>query len=186
MKFYNLEDIKKHLEQLKAEHRAKVEAWQNVTIEKKKNGEEFAQLGKALKNARFSYPFYESDKMHPQIEIYTRANNKSIQDTIEIYGTLKDAPEKEQDHETRRNGWQYPIYIFTFDEIREAIASRIEWHKNKIEDFAEQEKRAKKAYTQYQKAIANAEKQLKENCGISGNGAPLYNNSLYYAIKESI
>ena len=37
MKFYNLEDIKKHLEQLKAEHRAKVEAWQNVTIEKKKN-----------------------------------------------------------------------------------------------------------------------------------------------------
>ena len=177
----NLDAIIKRLTDYKNEYSAKLEVWQKVTLEKKKSGEEFEQIGRGLKGAKLSFPDYESDKMHPQIKIIFSANGRILEDHLLIYGHLDEHPEKVNDHEIRENGIYRKVFIFTPDEIREAIAKYIDFHSSQIESYERQLKAAKKAFNAYKKAIEKAEEQLRINSGCYDEK---YKNSLYYAIKD--
>lgn len=177
----NLNAILERLTAYKNEYTAKFDAWQNVTLEKKKSGEEFEQIGRGLKNAKLAFPDYENDKLHPQIKIFFSANGRIIEDHLCIYDHLDEHPEKAADHEVRENGIYRKTFIFTPDEIREALAKYIIFLSSQIDSYEKQLKSAKKAFEAYKKAIEKAEEQLIINSGCHGEK---HKNSLYYAIKD--
>lgn len=180
----NLESIIEKLKLYRAEHFAKCEAWEGVTLKKKSDGGEYARIGDALTGgARLMYPFYESSKLHPEIKIYISAGGRAVEDDIKIFGFLDENPAAAESHEIRRESCYRATYILNADEIREAIQKRAAWHAAMIESYAQQIKAAKKAYNQYKNAIKRAEEALKANSGCLGER---YHNSLYYAIKEAI
>lgn len=179
-----LKMIIEKLEAYKEEHAAKLAAWEGVTLEKKTSGEEFAQMGRALTGgAKLAYPFYENTKLHPQIIIYTCVGSRYVEDSLYIYGFLDEHKEKEKDHEIRRDaGISRSTFIFTPDEVREAIKNKIAFHSEQVASYTAQIKAAQKAFESYQKAIEAAERDLKNNCGCSSS---IFPNSLYYAIKDA-
>lgn len=179
-----LENIVSKLENYKAEHEAKRDAWQGVTLEKKKNGGEFEQIGRGLTGgASLFFDSYESDKLHPKIRLFANSNGRYIESYIYCYGFLDEHPEKEKDHEIRRNGYSRATFIFTPDEIREAIKHQAEAEADFVKSYEAQIKAAKKAFTAYEKAITEAEKTLKINSGCAGEMFP---NTLYFEIKENV
>ena len=180
-----LENIIEKLENYKKDHEAKAKAWEGVTLEKKKSGEEFAQIGRGLTGgAKLQYPFYENSLLHPQITIYTQTNHRTTEDKIDIFLFLDEHPEKAEGHEIRTEGSIHrATVILTPDEIREAIKTRAEWHKQQVNSYNAQILAAKKAFTAYQKAIEKAENELKANSGCAGE---MFGNSLYFAVKENV
>lgn len=179
-----LENIIEKLENYKSDHEAKAQAWQGVTIQKKKSGEEFAQIGRALTGgAVYGFDNSETDHLHPKLFLHTRVNGRYVESYIYCYGYLDEAPEKENGHEIRRNGYSRATWIFTADEMREAIQNQVNFHLEQVASYTAQIKAAKKAFTAYQKAIEKAENELKINSGCAGD---MFGNSLYFAVKENV
>lgn len=69
-RIYNVEDVKKKINDGLHDSIERREAWEKVEVMKTKSGKEFAQLGRALKNAKIGTS-YSADDI--KIEVYYRS-----------------------------------------------------------------------------------------------------------------
>lgn len=123
--------VKKSLEQVKAELEKNAEraaaladAWRNVTIEKKKDGKEFAALGRAIHGASVRPYAYHNGNGEKTIFVFARYSNGGYtDDEIRTFGTLRDLPK--DDPRRPASVGLYNTYELTPDELREKIAERV-------------------------------------------------------------
>ena len=81
-----LEEILKGLAATRDECAAYAEAWEAATVEKKKSGEEFASLARALKGAKMGVYAPIEDAAHPYATIYTHTAARGYtRDTIPLF-----------------------------------------------------------------------------------------------------
>ncbi len=179
----NIEEVKTELQTQLDNYKSALAAWQAVTIHKKKDNSEFAQIGRALEGAHISTSC-PNDAAHPAIEITYKNKHGYNSDTLDIYFYCDQLPDKGASRETVFDGgiWQRKTSPMNAEEIRAAIANRIEIYKNRVETLKKQLEIAEKAFTNYRAAIAKAEKELREICNTARETDEIGETSLYYAI----
>ena len=176
----DLEQIKRTLNNYLEEHEAEVEAWQQVKIEKKKNGEEFARLSQALKNGYIGKYYPVEDGLHPYITIYTKTKSgKYVNDSMPIFYYLDELPNTDERKKDLRPQFVRQTTPMTNDEIMNAIKNHINKHNKSIEGLKRDLDNAEKAYNNYMQALQQAEQQLKADTQYDLDK----HSSLYYEIK---
>lgn len=119
--------VKHQLQQYLNETRAELAAWQSVTIERKKDGAEMAQLGRAIRGAKLSTTYPAHDATHPVLYVYFEANNEYRENYIRAYYYCDELPDKGASRKTVYNGGILrKTSPMTAQELREAIKKQIE------------------------------------------------------------
>ena len=184
-KYDNFDEVKTELVKMLADYQARVRAWEAVTIEKKKNGEEMAQLGRALKNARIGGYYPVEDAAHPYISIYYESYGYKS-DHLEAFfydgKTPKDGNKRDPLPVER---WQEKTYKMTADDIREAISKEIDSYNSYISSLKKQIEQGREIFDEYRAAIEEAEKRLTERDKQLREAGEIYPTSLYHRIKEA-
>ena len=170
-KFNSAEEVKAELFRLLEEIRDEKNAWKKVVIRKKKNGEEFVQISRAIDGARLSYDY----AYHPEIEVDWSTGNKYMQSCLPAFRYL----------ETCR-GFISNIELNTAEELREAITKRIEQLEKMEKSYEKQIKICEYAYTEYRNAVIKAENALKEIEDVAKGEGEIGHTTLYYAITKTI
>ena len=184
-KYDNFDEIKIELVKMIADYQARVKVWETVTIEKKKNGEEMAQLGRALKNARIGAYYPVEDAAHPYITISYQSNGYKT-DNIAIYFNGEDLPKDGRERAKLGGcGFIRETYAMTPDDIREAIRKTIDTYKNRITSLKNQIEQGREMFEEYRAAIEEAEKRLTERDKQLREAGENYPTSLYHRIKET-
>lgn len=182
--YNNFEEIKKSLQDSLKDYMAMVEAWQSVTIEKKKNGEDFAQIGRALKNAKLGQCYPVEDAGHPYVTIsYESGYYKT--DSLPIFFYENELPKDNIDRNKLLVGYcTKQTYQMTTHDIRNAIKNRVEKYKKYIVSLKNQLKYGEKMFNTFRNSIQNAIDKLKEE-DLKIRDDKLFPTSLYYKIIES-
>lgn len=180
---YNtISDVTNELKNRRSDAIAKRDAWQKVTVDKKKNGDEFARIGQAVNGARIGQYLPVEDDLHPYLTVCARnsQNGDYIRDEMRIFWYLDELPKEDE-----RRAAYIPQCVRqttpkTPDEIRAAIKQRVEMYNEKITSYDEQIKKAPAAFKAYRDAITKATAKLIKTAGKNG----VLNNSLYYLVSE--
>ena len=157
---------------------AAAEAWEAVTIAKKKNGEEFQQLARAIKGAKASY--FCKWGTHPQLSINFYNGNKCETDTIDIFYYMDELPKtdtRREEHTT--SGYMRKTVYMTPDEIRNKIKERAAAHREHAAEYKKEIERTDSVYNDFSGKFSALMNELKNLCGGS-------DSSLYYAIRENV
>lgn len=184
-KYKNFDEVKTELEKMIIDYKTRLHTWEAVTIEKKKNGEEFAQLGRALKNARIGAYYPVEDGAHPYITINYYAGGYQS-DQIAIYFYKEDLPKDGKDRPQLCAGYYTrDTYAMDADDIRNAIYKTIEKYRGYIDNLKKQVEQGREMFEEYRKAIDEAEKRLTERDKQLREAGEIYPTSLYHRIKET-
>ena len=170
------EEVINGLRNDKAEMEACLSAWENVSVLRKKDGSEFAQLGKALDGAKLIKDGIVADADHPYIRVNYRCGAKYLYDEFWGFWYLDDLPKDDP-----RRAAYVPQFVrqttpMTADEIREAIRKRIEAKREPVAQMEQDISAAEAAYMSFREALHNAEKELKA----AGS------DHLYYTIRDAM
>lgn len=183
--YQTFEEVKNELKKQIEEYRACVKAWEAVTVEKKKNGEEMASIGRALKNARKGAYYPVEDPAHPYITVSYQANGYKM-DNIKIFFFSEDVPNDGRERAKLGGGYGLrDTYEMTHDDIRQAIHKIIKDYEERIGSLEKHINEGEAMFNEYRSAIAKAEARLQERDKQLRAGGALYPTLLYYRIKET-
>lgn len=182
--FRTWEDVKNELMQRQSDYLAKLKAWENVTIEKKKNGEEFAQIGRALKNAKIGAYYPVEDAGHPYITIFYKSDGYKS-DSIPIYFNDDELP-NDGVHRDKLCGGYYTkdTFAMTHDDIRKKIQNIINVYANYADALSRQLQNGEKIFNDYRGKIKKADDELAAADMVFRNGG-IFPSSLFYLTKET-
>lgn len=159
---YDLDEIEKSLKKDIEHYRKAAEAFSAVVIAKKKNGEEFANLTNAIKNARRvnEYGF-------DQLRICYKSDYTGYRtDTIDLYGYQDELPDDDPRKVAPVVGYVRQHYTLSADEVRAALRVKIEKY-NHLADDAEKELSVIRGYlTAFRETVAAAENELRKGCPV--------------------
>ena len=183
MAIYNLSDIIKTLKDEKEDTEKKLQAWQNFKIVTKKDGTPFAVLSKNFEGAAIGKYSVVEDSMHPYLTVnYQTECTGYHSNHIQIFYYLDELPESDERRKEYKPQFIRQTVAKSFDEIREAVNNYMDELEKNIESYDVQLEKASTAYENYAKAIKEAKRQLKIDCGLDENET--YGNTLYYSVKE--
>ena len=155
-----IEEVKAELSKRAAFYAGAAKAWEAVEIAKKKNGEEFADIRRALRGCEVSASLGLG---YPRVAVrFSVGSNYWPRecDEIDLFGYCDELP----DGDPRKNkvGPAYcrAIYTKTADEIREAVAARVVFCKEHAEALREQAELAEEAVKEFRDAVEAAEAKL--------------------------
>lgn len=183
--YKNLEDIKKEFSKRIAEHETLLEAWEKVERVTKKDGSNFAALGKNFKNAKIRENQYSirPDKL---LTVYGwTSDNRYIEEDINT-----------TDHADRYNGraidperiikesYITPYYIKTVDELFEDIEAKKEYHKKAIEGYKKQINESQFYYDQIAGKMIEIHNVLNSMCKKGKPSTEFL--SLRYALEDVV
>lgn len=183
--YRNIEDIEKEMDKRIAETAAFLEAWRNVKFPTKKDGTPFKNMNKNFDGAKYVPISYAMQANENELEIHACTRETGyIKDTISCYEIVKymnnsDKPTRKPENLAPKCTMLNQIYIYDMEDIKEAIANRIEYLAKRLEDLKKQKENVKTAFTNYKKAIGEARKQLAEDSFKNEN------NDLYYLILDT-
>lgn len=166
MAYYNLEDIKKELDNKIDWYKTIIKAWENVTYPTKKDGNPFKTLSKNIQGAKLYSDSPSSEKIKLMVTAHSETNGY-ISDTIYCYDVYA---------RTITN----QIYIYNLKDIKEAVADRITLRKEELESLKYQRENAEKVYCNFRKVYDEAVKKLAEESKKDKNA------TLYYAVLNTI
>lgn len=182
----NATEIKKELDERIARAEALRAAWSSVEIAKKKNGGEFEQMARAVQGAQVVKCDYSLNDGAKDLYISTRYEGvnyaKYANDTLPLFVYLDELPEADE----RRQGralveWCVrAIAPKTPEEVRAAIAARVEALAQEIEDYRADLHDLPRVFTKYRDAVENATRELETK---TTRGK--YHKTLYYLITET-
>lgn len=144
---------------------ALAQAWRAVTIEKKRDGKEFSQLGRALRGAKAGAYYPNEDWAHPYITVVTKAGAEYTQDEIPAYFYADEvSEEKRNTREYLAKGISYVRDTLrkTPDDLREAIKERAAYYEQEAENLCRQKEKAREIFNTYRTMIAEAEEFIEE------------------------
>lgn len=179
----DLKSIVKELENRIDEHEALLEAWQNVKRLHKKDGSDFSVLSKNFENAKVEY---ESYSIYPAkiVKVWNRGKfGKYYDEEINCTQLVRYSKREIDPSRVIKETLLEDRYNLTVDEIFEDIATKIEYHKNRIEELQNQIVMAEKYYNLVQNKMQEVKAILDEVCAdkVDGN-----NLDLRYALESVV
>ena len=183
--FYDLNDIKNAISNDIEKHEAFLKAWENVTFPTKKDGSAFKQMQKNISGATY---YMESWAMQPgeyRIRVNAHCNCAGyITDEIgahELVKYLKDENKKAKTQNyLQKISYLEQVYMFDLEDIKEAIQSRINYHKKTIAAHKKHLEVATVAYNAFAEQFKKAANELAKNTDKNEN------STLYNAIFETV
>lgn len=151
-----LDGIRAELERRAILHEKAAEAWSKAEVAKKKNGEEFAEIGRAFRGCK-RYAEFGFDRIHV---VFSTPSKMYESDDIDIFGYCDTLPDDDP-RKVKNSGCWRTKYTLTAEEIRKAIADKIDWHRKTAADYREQIKVYREAAKEYREAVEEAEAKLK-------------------------
>lgn len=186
-KYQTAEEVVQHLRELREDAEARAAAWARVAVRKKKSGEEFAQLARAVDGAAFGKYSPVEDGGHPYLTISYKVGRVYKFDQIPAYFYIDELPKDKRDRAIIYGGvLMRETSPMSAEELREAIAAEVTRARAEAERLKRQEERAEKAFAAYRSALDVATALLLQTCAeCDGETVPAWQrgrNSLYYAI----
>lgn len=183
--YYNLEGIKNMLQKEIAKDSALLAEWKKVTFPTKKDGQPFAIMSKNIQGARYvtyEYGFHDYEK---QLKIGCFASGCGfVNDEIDLYVIAKYLKDEKKiakkENYMPKEQYLEQIYKFDLDDIKQAVADRIQYLENLIASHKRQLELAETAYNNFQTAYKTALENLCKDTECKANSL------LYCAIKETI
>lgn len=169
-KYHTTEQVKEQLVRRLENAIAAEEAWKKVVVNRKKNGEEFAQLSRAIDGARLTDCY---GMMY--LTVYYQSHGYQ-QDEFLTYGYIDELPEDDPRRAGKplHSGYTREKYDYTAEELREKIAGRIDYWHNIAEEYKADLQNIDAIVTEYRNAVAEADKRLRERASMG----------LYYLVTE--
>ncbi len=157
---YDLEGIKKSIEQEIDKYQCMKKAWEKVTFPTKKNGEPFANMSKNFENAFYNLNF--GKVLNPILKVNYHSNlNGYGNDVIYLYTYEKYMTEENYIVKKDKNVID-GVYIFDLEDIHNAVKTRIDCLEEYINSLKGQMEIADKAYNVFRKAYKNAMEVLNK------------------------
>lgn len=184
-KYNTAEEVKNELQDRLNGINAEIAAWREVTIDRKKDGSEFAQIGRAIKGAKLSTEYPAHDAAHPVLYVYFKNGNKYENNYINAFYFCDEMPDKGASRETVYNGgFIRATSPMTAKELRQAITAHIAKLEKLAEAYEKQITICEKAFAVYRQKITEAEKELKALCDTTKRPEQIGETSLYYEITR--
>lgn len=156
-----IEEVKAELSKRAAFYAGAAKAWEAVEIAKKKNGEEFADIRRALRGCEASASLGLG---YPRVAVrFSVGANRwpSESDEIDLYGYCDELPDGDPRKNMVSPSYLRAHYTKTADELREAIAARVTFCKEHAEALREQAELAEEAVKEFRDAVEAAEAKLR-------------------------
>ena len=179
------EEIKKGLEGYISHDIARMNAWKNVTLNKKKDGTDFVHIGKSFTNAKVGDYYPVEDWFNPYLTVrfeYINENGRKDygEDHMEIY-----TDEYAEYREKRSSSYSsYAHYILTPNEIMEKIEQRIKMFENYAEQHRKELNNAEALYNAYIPKIKKLMDDMKTKANELKSEDTIYNTSIYYMLRD--
>ena len=184
-KYNNVSEVIELLTGYKKETEAKIEAWKQVEIKKKKSGEEYAKISQAMVNAKFGQYYPVEDCFHPYITVCFKCGYKYITDSVEAFYYVDELPvEKRVREVVWKNSCMRAVSPMSAEELRTKISEyieRLEKHKISLEKQIEA---APTMFNKFREAIKRANDELTQS-DLELRKQDIYPTSLYYAITST-
>ena len=182
----NKEEIRNKLHGYISTYEAKIELWEKVTRNTKKDGTDFQNFKQNFDNARIETGIFHERKI---VVFGNRIINKRsewIEDKIDTSLNVEDysrifSKHPEESRICRETLLKDYLYLFP-DEVMLLIEIQIAIYQERITDYREQLTNLDKAYDKVMQKTKELFDLLENVCNSKG----LYKNSLYYALKEKI
>lgn len=158
----------------------KIKAWQKVQRQYKKDGSPFAIMSKNFNNAYFNL-YTASDSNHPYISVYYEGYKMDELKCFEYWDDMTEQ-EKENKKPLILGPYSRNVYIFTCDEIEQAIKKYIKELEKRVKYYEEQIKNFDFIFVFVDEKIKEIKKFYEENKNILTykHIKYNYNNTLFY------
>lgn len=185
MDCYTIDGIIGNIQKEISREEAITEKWQNVTFPTKKDGKPFAAMGKNISGARYSLESYAMQAGEYELTVTTWANGSGyISDTIKAHSLVKylqnDAMKAKTGNYMPKQSYLEQVYKYDLDDIKAAVAARIEQGKKRIAALKKSEERAREAHKHFREAYRAALENLAREAGKTEEC------TLYYNILETV
>lgn len=183
--FYNLDAIQTDLKRKISENRAFLEAWENVSFPVKKDGKPFSVLSKNIDGAKYSAKSYAMQAGENELTIYTWSSISGyIHDSIDAYNLICYMKDEKMLAKTEnympKVSYLNQVYKYDLDDIKNAIASRVSYLKDYIDDLEKQLEKSALVYRHFRDAYASAMNILEKDT------EEFSSKTLYYAVADCI
>lgn len=183
--YYNLEGIKAEISRQIEQETARMEAWKKVTFPTKKDGKPFAIMSKNIEGARLSPASYAMQPGENVLSITTwSANNGYVRDEVNAHELVKNMKDEAMKAKTQNyqpeQTYLEQVYAYDLDDIKAAVAARIEYLEKRITSLEKQLERADEVYATFKGAYAAAVKALSDSAIKDDD------TTLYYAVFDTI
>lgn len=183
--YYNLDGIKTMLTREIRKEETRLAAWKAVTFPTKKDGKPFAILGKNISGARL---FTRSYAMQPgENALAITAWGKEVgyvSDEIDAHCLVKyikdDAMKAKTQNYQPKLTYLEQVYTYDLDDIKTAIAARIDHLESRINALKKQVDSADDIFTTFRDAYKNAMETLDKMTADDDD------KTLYYAIRDTV
>ena len=185
---YSLDNIRTALKKELDEDKTLRAAWQAVSFKTKKDGKPFATLSKNIEGATINQKSYA---IRPAYEKELRISSWSnlsgyVNDTIDLYKnadresylTAEQAAKKE--NIIPAEGYLCSFYLYDLDDIKQAIADRIAYYDQQIEELTASLDRLDNVFSHFAAAYRSAMQEL------ANDTADLKNKSMYYMVRDTV
>ena len=182
----NKEEIRNKLHGYISTYEAKIELWQKVTRNMKKDGTDFQNFKQNFDNARIETGIFHERKIAVFGNRIINKRMEWIEDKIDASLNVEDysrifSKQPEETRICRETLLKDYLYLFP-DEVMQMIERQIAIYQERITDYQKQLKLLDNAYDIITAKTKELFDILKEVTGDEG----MYHNSLYYSLKEKI
>lgn len=177
---YDLEGITNELRKELCQARALLEAWEKVTFPTKKDGSPFKNMSKNINGASYAQIGYASQPGEYGISVSTWSNGY-VSDEIKAYDLVKYLKDEAKKAKTQnyqpKVSYLEQVYTYDLDDIKQAVADRIEGIKANISRLEREIDNAEAAYIAFRDAYTAALSKLAQTAGRS---------TLYIAVRDTV
>jgi len=182
---HNLDEIRTTIQKDIAVNKAYAEAWKKVTFPTKKDGTPFANMSKNISGAKYSLVSYAMQSGEYELTVFTQTFNTGyIHDSIKVYELVRYLKDESMIAKTEnympKQSYLGQVYKFDLEDIKNAIAKRIEYLESYVSDLEKQLAKLDKVYTNFRNAFDNAVKSLQDDT------KEFSHNDIYYAVKDTV
>ena len=184
--YYDLDDLKNKLRREVAEANTLAEAWGKVSYPVKKDGKPFANMAKNIDGAKYNRIWHAMQDGEYELTVYAHCSvNGYIHDSINLYELVRylkdDDPRKAKvDNYLPKISYLEQVYKYDLDDIKEKVANRIKYWRNRAEDLEKELECADKLFADFREAYKNAMKILEDGC------KEFTQNDLYYGLRDLV
>lgn len=183
--YYNLDAIKTGIEKEISVASANLEAWKKVTFPTKKDGKPFSVMSKNINGARYSLESYAMQPGEYELTVSSWSSAAGyVSDTVkahELVRYLKDESMKAKTENYQpKQACLEQVYTFDLDDIKKAVADRIAYLENRIDDLKRQWEKADSVFKAFRNAYESAMNQLTEDC------KEFSHSDLFYAVRDCV
>lgn len=181
---YEEKDIKEEIENRIKRSEALLTAWGNVEVSRKKNGEEFATIGKAIKGARIKAATLQGNELYisARYDLFGGIVSNIAEDTINLYVYLDELPKEDERRAGRSlvNGVLRAIAPKTPDEVRKEIEFRRAQLADNINNYKRDIDDLPRLFAAYRGMVNRATKELEKEATRG-----LLHKTLFYLITKT-